>query len=89
MSHGWALTLDTTSISFDLTLCDSAEERTEEAINAFFDSIDGVVVVFDACHGVEPKHARALLGPARRYKMPIIVFVTAMDLLDADFLKVV
>ena len=45
MSHGWALTLDTTSISLDLTLCDSPEERTEEAINAFFDSIDGVVVV--------------------------------------------
>ena len=48
MSHGWALTLDTTSISLDLTLCDSPEECTEEAINAFFDSIDGVVVVFAA-----------------------------------------
>jgi translation elongation factor EF-G len=47
------------------------------------------VVVFDACRDVEPKHARALLRPAKRYKMPIIVFVTAMDLLDADFLKVV
>jgi hypothetical protein len=78
-----------TSISFDLTLRESREERTEEAVNAVFDAIDGVVVVFDACRDVGPKHARALLRPARRYKMPIIVFVTAMDLLDANFLKVV
>ena len=47
------------------------------------------MVVFDACRDVEPKHARALLRPAKRYKMPIVVFVTAMDLFDADFLKVV
>jgi elongation factor G len=88
-SRQWALTLDTTSISFDLTLRESPEECTEDAVNAFFDSINGVVVVFDACRGVEPEHARTLLGPARRYEMPIIVFVTAMDLLDADFVKVV
>jgi translation elongation factor EF-G len=78
-----------TSISFDLTLRESREERTKEAVNSFLDTIDGVVVVFDACRDVGPKHARALLRPARRYKMPIIVFVTAMDLLDANFLKVV
>jgi translation elongation factor EF-G len=88
-SRQWALTLDTTSISFDPTLRESPEECTEDAVNAFFDSINGVVVVFDACRGVEPEHARTLLGPARRYKMPIIVFATAMDLLDADFVKVV
>jgi translation elongation factor EF-G len=88
-SRNWPLTLDTTSISFDLTLRESPEECTEEAINEFFDTIDGVVVVFDACRGVEPKHARALLRPARRCKMPIIVLVTAMDLLDANFFKVV
>jgi translation elongation factor EF-G len=88
-SRNWPLTLDITSIFFDLTLRESPGEYTAEAINAFFDTIDGVVVVFDACRDVEPKHARALLRPARRYKMPIIIFVTAMDLLDANFLKVV
>lgn len=88
-SRGWALTLDTTSISCNLTLRESPEERAEEAINGFLDSIDGIVVVFEACRVVEPKHASALLGPAKRYKTPIIVFVTAMDLLGANFLKVV
>jgi translation elongation factor EF-G len=88
-SRKWPLTLVTPSISFNLTLREGPKEYTEEAIDAFFDSIDGVVVVFDACRDVEPKHARALLRPAKRHKMPIVVFVTAMDLLDADFLKVV
>jgi translation elongation factor EF-G len=81
--------LDATSISLDLTLCEGPNECITEAINSFFDSIDGVVVVFDACRDVKSKHVRALLRPARRHKMPIIVFVTAMDLLDADFLRVV
>lgn len=88
-SRKWVSNSSKQSPPLDLVIREGPQQYTKEAVNLFFDSIDGVVVVFDACRGVEEKHRRALLKPLKRYKMPIIVFVNSMDTFGASFGKVV
>jgi translation elongation factor EF-G len=90
MSCKWVSTPPSqTATSFDLTFRNGPEQYTQEAINLFFDHIDGVVVVFNARHGVDFKLRRALLRPLRRYKMPTIVLASVMDTFSASSLGVV
>jgi len=47
--------LENPSTYIDLTIRKCREKCTEEAVNKFSNNIEGVVVVYDACRGVEPR----------------------------------